>query len=263
MNQPTIVPISSVKNENKTIKTLTFPYDKKTIPGQFFMIWIPRIDEIPMSVSMIEDVEKSITFKVVGDATQSLFQLEKGDQIGIRGPYGNGFKIDGNNHLFIGGGTGIAMMAPAVEYCLQYHESVDIIIGAKTKKELFFLKRLKNTSARVHPTTDDGSYGSKGYASDLARELILKQPIDSIYTCGPEQMMKSIFELSNKHHIHLQASIERYMKCAVGLCGQCCIGKGLRVCVEGPIFTETQLREIKDFGVFKRNASGKKTYFHH
>jgi len=261
MDQPKIVPISSVIKENESIKTITFPWNKKTIPGQFFMIWIPSIDEIPMSVSMIEDDKKSITFKVVGDATHALYQLKKEDKIGIRGPYGNGFKIKGHYDLFIGGGTGIAMMGPAVKQCLHEHDSVDIILGAKTKDELFFIKQLEDMGARVHPTTDDGSFGYKGYASNLARELIQKQKIENIYTCGPEPMMKSLLDLCNQHHIHLQASVERYMKCAVGLCGQCCIGEGLRVCVEGPIFTGTQLQQIKDFGVYKRNASGKKTFF--
>jgi dihydroorotate dehydrogenase electron transfer subunit len=163
MNQPQIVKITSVNNENQTVKTFTFPYEKTTIPGQFYMIWIPGVDEIPMSVSMIGKKEKSITFKVVGDATQALFQLQKGDHIGIRGPYGNGFTIQGHHHLFIGGGTGIAMMAPAVEYCLQHHDEVDIILGARTKEELFFIKRLQESSAQVHPATDDGSHGYKRY----------------------------------------------------------------------------------------------------
>ena len=261
MDQPKIVSIISVVKENESIKTITFPWNKTTIPGQFFMVWIPSIDEIPMSVSMIDDDKKSITFKVVGDATDALYQLNNGDKIGIRGPYGNGFKIKGHHHLFIGGGTGIAMMAPAVKQCLQNHDIVDIILGAKTKNELFFISQLEDIGARVHLSTDDGSFGYKGYASDLARELIQKQQIENIYTCGPEPMMKSLLDLCDEYHIHLQASIERYMKCAVGLCGQCCIGEGLRVCVEGPIFTGAQLKQIKDFGMYKRSASGKKIFF--
>jgi len=258
MNQPEIVKIKSIQNETETIKTITFAYKLETIPGQFFMIWIPGIDEIPMSVSNIHNDNKAITFKAVGDATNFLFDLKKNDFIGIRGPYGNGFSFHGKNHLFIGGGTGIAMIAPAVEACLLKDESVDVILGAKTKRELFFINRLKKTNANVHITTDDGSKGYKGYTSKLASNIINEKQIDAIYTCGPELMMKSIFDICIKNKISLQASLERYMKCAVGICGQCCVGEGLRVCIEGPIFTEKQLVNISDFGVFNRNASGKK-----
>ncbi|OYT28712.1 dihydroorotate dehydrogenase electron transfer subunit [Thermoplasmatales archaeon ex4572_165] len=258
MNQPEIVKIESIQNETDSIKTITFFYKLETIPGQFFMIWIPGIDEIPMSVSNINNDNKAITFRVVGDATKSLFNLKKHDLIGIRGPYGNGFSFHGNHHLFIGGGTGIAMIAPAVESCLLRDEPVDVILGAKTKDELFFIKRLQKTDANVHIATDDGSKGYKGYTSKLTEKIIKEKQIDTIYTCGPELMMKSIFEICIKNNISLQASLERYMKCAVGICGQCCIGEGLRVCIEGPIFSDKQLLDISDFGVFNRNASGKK-----
>jgi len=260
MNQPVIVRISSVTVENDIIKTVSFPFPKKILPGQFFMIWIPGVDEIPMSVSVIDEEIKAFTFKAVGDATDTLFQMKKGDTIGIRGPYGNGFTFQGHHHLFIGGGTGIAMIAPAVEACLKRGDPVDVILGAKTKQELFFVKRMENSKATVHLASDDGSIGFKGFASMFAENLINEKQIDTIYTCGPEQMMKSIVDLCRRHHISLQVSVERYMKCAVGICGQCCIGEGLRVCVEGPVFTGDQLIEIKDFGVFHRSASGKRVY---
>ena len=260
MNQPEIVRISSVTVENNVIKTFSFPFPKKTLPGQFFMIWIPGVDEIPMSVSVIDEKTKAFTFKIVGDATDALFHLKKGDTIGIRGPYGNGFTFKGRHHLFIGGGTGIAMIAPAVEACLNRGDPVDVILGVKTKQELFFVKRMENSKAIVHLASDDGSIGSKGFASMFAENLISEKQIETIYTCGPEQMMKSLVDLCRKHDISLQASVERYMKCAVGICGQCCIGEGLRVCVEGPVFTDDQLVDIKDFGVFHRSASGEKIF---
>jgi dihydroorotate dehydrogenase electron transfer subunit len=258
MNQPHIVKIKTVKIENTSVKTIIFPYSKKTKPGQFFMIWIPGVDEIPMSVSMIQDEVKSITFKKIGDATTALFNLKENELIGIRGPYGNGFSFNRSDHLFIGGGTGIAMIASAVEACLNKSDSVNVIIGAKSKKELFFVKRLMNTKANVFIATDDGSEGFKGYASDLALKIIEEQSIKSVYTCGPELMMKSILNICNKKNISLQASLERYMKCAVGICGQCCISNGIRVCVEGPIFSHKELNKINDFGRFMRKPSGMK-----
>ena len=129
MNSLQVAEIIETKSENKNIKTIMFDFPKKMIPGQFFMIWIPHIDEIPMSVSYINDNIKGITFKKVGDATKSLFDLEVGDNIGIRGPYGKGFDIKGKKILFVGGGTGIAMLAPAIEQAVVKNISSTVIIG--------------------------------------------------------------------------------------------------------------------------------------
>lgn len=256
MNIPTISRITKSIKENDEVKTFYFNFPGSVTPGQFYMIWIPGVDEIPMSVSYIQDDIKGITFRKIGDATNALFQLKKGDTIGIRGPYGNGFTPKGKHLLFVGGGTGVAMLAPAVEQARKKHSNTTMIIGMKTKKELFFKQRLKKIGAKVLVSTDDGSLGFKGFASELARDLLKKEPFDAVYTCGPELMMKSLLNYCKK--IPFQASLERYMKCSIGLCGQCCIGDGLRVCVDGPIFNGKTLQTIEDFGTFQRDASGKK-----
>lgn len=258
MNKPVYTKIKDVFQETSDVKTFHFNFEKPVIPGQFFMIWIPGIDEIPMSVSFIHKDMKGISFRCVGEATDALFQLSKNDVIGVRGPYGNGFSFHGKHVLFIGGGTGIAMIAPAVEQCIEEKRTVDVILGAKTKDELFFVNRLEAAGASVHISTDDGSEGFKGFASDLAEEIIDKKQPDFVFTCGPELMMSALYNLCKERKISFQASLERYMKCAVGVCGQCCVGKGLRVCVEGPVFSTDTLDVIEDFGMFKRDASGKK-----
>ena len=136
MNIPKITKILEVKNEAKDIKTITFNYPEGVDPGQFFMIWIPGVDEIPMSVSSIDKDVKGITFRKVGDATSALYKLKKEDRIGVRGPYGNGFELKGNHILFVGGGTGVATLAPAVEYVVKNKSSATVIIGAKTKNPI-------------------------------------------------------------------------------------------------------------------------------
>jgi len=259
MNIPRIAKITETKTENKDVKTFTFKYPKRIIPGQFFMIWIPGVDEIPMSVSYIDQDVKGITFRKVGEATNALFNLGKGDKIGIRGPYGNGFKINGKRILFVGGGTGVAMLAPAVEEARSNNISSTIVIGVKNNSELFFEDRFKKCGAELHVSTDDGSKGFKGFATDLADDLLRQEKFTSILTCGPEIMMKNLLDLCK--NIYFQASLERYMKCGVGICSQCCIGEGLRVCVEGPIFDGKTLKNIEDFGIFKRDASGRKIRF--
>ena len=248
--------------ETENVKTILFNHPDSIKPGQFYMIWIPGVDEIPMSVSIINSNSKGITFRKVGKATEALYQKKKGEKIGIRGPYGNGFSLKGNKILIIAGGTGIAMINPAVELAIQQGKDVCVIVGAKTKNELFFIKRLEKTNANIYVTTDDGTQGYKGFATQKAEELINEKKYDSVFTCGPEMMMKRLYNICENKDIIFEASLERYMKCGAGLCGQCAIGKGLRVCVEGPVFSKSQLKEITDFGVFNRDASGKKIFFH-
>lgn len=260
MKNLTMTKIIKTTSETKNIKTIFFTYHKKVEPGQFFMIWIPGIDEIPMSVSYIHDTYCGITFKKIGSATSALYDLPLKSIIGVRGPYGNSYKLPGSHILFIGGGTGIATLTPLVDLARKKRIQSSVVYGARTKKELFFIERLKKTGAHLFLATDDGSEGFQGFASALALDLLKKnRDIDSIITCGPEPMMKVVLDGSSDRFY--QASLERYMKCAVGICGQCCIGGGLRVCVEGTIFDGETLKSIQDFGVFKRDAAGRKIRF--
>jgi len=254
MNKPCITNILSVKEECPSVKTITFPFSGTMIPGQFFMIWIPGVDEIPMSVSMIHKNEKAITFRDVGEATHALYEMKPGDKIGIRGPYGNGFTLPKGHLLVVGGGTGIAMLAPAIETALQQHRKVTVVLGVKTHKELFFQDRFESLGASVIVSTDDGTCGRKGTAATCVQTILNDTQFSAVLTCGPELMMKALFQLCE--HLPFQASLERYMKCGIGLCGQCCVDTGLRVCTEGPVFSGAQLKTIPDFGVFTRDASG-------
>jgi len=259
MNIPTITTILNTTTETKDIKTITFRYSKTVTPGQFFMIWIPGVDEIPMSVSKITKDVKGITFRKIGEATRALYHLKPGNKIGIRGPYGNGFTLTGKDLLFVSGGTGVAMLAPAVEQARKRKLKSTIINGFKTKNEIFFEDRLRRCGATVLVSTDDGSKGYKGFASNLAKDTLKKEKIDAVFTCGPEPMMKTL--LSFCRTIPFQASLERYMKCSIGICGQCSVGKGLRVCLDGPIFNGKTLKKVEDFGVYKRDAAGRKILF--
>ncbi|MFO8078524.1 MAG: dihydroorotate dehydrogenase electron transfer subunit [Thermoplasmatota archaeon] len=256
MNTPFMTIIQDSILETRAIKTISFSFPCEMIPGQFFMIWIPGVDEIPMSVSKIQKNNKSITFKKVGDATEALFQKKEQDIIGIRGPFGNGFNLQGKKQLYVGGGTGIAMLAPAIKQQFQKGAEITVILGAKQKKDIFFKEYLQNYTKNIYVTTDDGSSGYKGYASTFAGQLLQKETFDNIYTCGPEHMMNAL--LKNRNNTPLQASLERYMKCGIGLCGQCCIGNGQRVCKDGPIFNHQLLEKDTEFGRYKRDETGKK-----
>lgn len=256
MSIPVMTKIKSSILETENIKTITFDYPGQMKPGQFFMVWIPGIDEIPMSVSKINKEKKAITFNKVGEATTALFQKKEKDFIGIRGPYGNGFTLKGKKQLYVGGGTGIAMLTPAIKIESAKNKDITAILGVQNKKHILFKKYIEHYANQVFISTDDGSYGYEGYASTLATDLLKQEDFDIIYTCGPEPMMYDL--LKKRNNTPIQASLERYMKCGIGLCGQCCIGKGLRVCKDGPIFNEQILEQDKEFGHFKRDETGQK-----
>ena len=258
--------ILDVKDENSTTKIFTFK-DKlclKAKPGQFLMLWIPGVDEVPLSILNVEkDGTVSVLVKRVGDATEALHKKRINDIIGIRGPFGRGFTLKTGKLLLVGGGTGLAPLIFLAKKLAVKAEKLVFIAGAKMKEELLLLDELKNFShkenVKVVFTTEDGSYGFKGLATKPL-ELTLQQGerFDMIYTCGPEKMMRKVFDLAEAYKINLEASLERLMRCAIGLCGSCVIGK-YRVCRDGPVLTKEQLKEVKnEFGVFKRNFEGKK-----
>jgi len=227
------------------------------------MVWLPDFDELPMSISSTHpNGLASVTVANVGEATKLLHEKEKGDIVGVRGPFGNSFKPVKGNVLLVGGGTGIAPLAFLAEELSELKVKMSFLLGARTKEELLFMSKIESTFSRtgnrIVASTDDGSYGHKGVVTELVEETLAKDEFDTIYACGKESMLFKIFILAEKHETLLQASLERLMRCAIGLCGSCTIGK-YRVCVDGPVFTCKQLQEVRDeFGRFRRDFNGKK-----
>jgi len=267
VNRPRITKILEISRDNPTVKTFTF-LDKlcsEATPGQFIMVWIPGVDEVPMSLSAIgPDGRSSITVAKVGEATEVLHKRKTGDILGIRGPYGNSFLPVSGNTMVVGGGTGLAPLAPLTEELAELHARVALIAGAKTQDEILFLDRtttaLSRIDGRVVAVTEDGSHGIKGLATDVAEQLLEKERFDMLYTCGPEEMMYKLFLLAERYETPIQASLERLMRCAIGICGSCVIGK-FRVCRDGPVFSLKQLREVKEeFGRFGRGSIGKRVH---
>jgi dihydroorotate dehydrogenase electron transfer subunit len=251
--------------ESPIVKTFTFQ-DKlcgKAESGQFVMVWIPGVDEIPISLSTITpNGLTSITVAQVGEATKALHQRKRGNLLGIRGPYGKGFTLTSGNIMIAGGGTGLVPLMPLTEKLVKLSTKLTFLLGAKTKDELLFLDRINQTLSKVNAetvvTTEDGSHGLKGIITDQAEQRLAKEKFDMIYACGPEQMMYKMFRLAERYHMPFQASLERIMHCAIGLCGSCVIGK-LRVCKDGPVLNSEQLRSVKEeFGKFKRGFQGRK-----
>ena len=254
-------PILNVKTENLTTKTFTFR-DKlcaEAKPGQFLMLWIPGVDEIPLSIMNSENGSVSVTVKAVGTATNALHKLQNGEFVGLRGPFGNSFTENLNKVIMIGGGTGIAPLFFLARKLVGKAQQITFVTGAKTKNELLFFNSLKDLCRKqtILSTTEDGSYGLKCLVTDPLIRLLNREKCDIIYACGPELMLRSVFKIAEQNNIPVEASLERLMRCGIGLCGSCVIGK-YRVCRDGPIFNSARLREIQDeFGCSKLDYDGK------
>ena len=255
INAPEMVKILEVRVETPTVRTFVLDKKIRARPGQFAMLWIPDVDEKPFSFSKLNgDLE--ITVKEVGPFTKRLFSLGKGDLVGIRGPYGNGYRIKGEKICIVAGGVGLAPLMPLIDEILRKDRELTVIHGAVTEKELLWIDKLGSKKIHLLTVTDDGTYGERGSVCDILENLIRKREFDQIYTCGPEPMMRRVADISLREEIPCQLSLERYMKCGVGICGQCCIDpSGLRVCRDGPVFTARELRGT-EFGRYKRDASG-------
>ncbi|WP_458405087.1 dihydroorotate dehydrogenase electron transfer subunit [Methanobrevibacter sp.] len=263
INEPKIVEITEIIEETPTIKTFKFDWNFKTLgkpnPGEFVMVW-NFSNEKPMSISQINDNELAISVKNIGKFTSELHELNVGDQIGIRGSYGHGFNnsFTGKRIIAIGGGVGMAPIN-AIASDLAANNEVSVISAAQTKDELLFLDSLENSGVDVNPCTDDGSFGFEGFATNCLESLLENATYDYAFVCGPEIMMKGIFEILEAANIPGQYSLERYMKCALGVCGQCCVdSEGWRICVEGPVFENTQIEQITEFAKYRRDAAGVK-----
>lgn len=285
LNKPFLTSIIEIKQENQNVKTFIVDYNPidepiEMRPGQFVMVWIPGIDEIPMSISHIGWENRiAITVAAVGDATEALHKLELGDQIGIRGPYGNWYEPKDGTAIVVGGGIGMASVLPLIDQLVKeqknpIHFELDQVIcieGAKTESDLLFMNEIADIYAdesAMEFCTDDGSCGFKGFTTEKL-EMLLQQEIEdqkarnetspiTVYSCGPEIMLKKVFEICEKYGVEVQASLERMMRCGFGMCGLCALEPtGLLVCFDGPVFTNDVLRKTTDFGKYHRDFSGK------
>ena len=260
-NHPHICIIEKVVDETPTVRTIYFhdPVLANVLPGQFAMVWIPGVNELPMSVMISENDEKSgFTVRKRGESSTALYNLQVGQQIGVRGPYGNSFDIKDGEILLIGGGTGLVPLMRLIKFSKDTNK-ITLLMGSQTKEEVFFEDMAKNSwlynDLNCISVTEDGSYGEKGYVTDVLEKLLEENTYDAIYTCGPELMMYKVVKLANEKGIFVQASLERMMKCGVGICGSCCVSQDL-VCRDGTVFDGQYLAKNSEFGHLQRTKSG-------
>lgn len=266
MTAPTIVPpalmaprpyrvVFTREETHDTVTVELAPVDAPIdvpAPGQFMMLWAFGVGEVPISVSGLPgDSRLRHTIRRVGPVTERLGDVVPGEVIGVRGPFGTGWDLDGargHDALVMAGGLGLAPLRPVVEHLLDRREEferVAILIGARSPVDLPFTDDIARWTDRgdVHlaVTVDaatPGWHGNVGVVTTLVASLEVDPTTTRAFVCGPEVMMRfAVRSLLERRHdpTHIGVSLERNMQCAVGHCGHCQLGPEF-VCRDGPVF---------------------------
>jgi dihydroorotate dehydrogenase electron transfer subunit len=258
------IKIKKIVDENPTTKTFVFDYSLGAKPGQFFMIWIPGVDEKPMSVAFDDGEEFWSTICKVGPFSEAMHNLKVGDKVGVRGPLGTHYDFAEGDHLaLVSGGYGAAPMYFVAAEALKKGCKVEFLVGARNKDLLLYTEKVLGLGdVNLHISTDDGSVGYKGYITDVLKEVLAENKIDHVFTCGPEVMMNVVGKVAEEAGVQSHMSMEKYMKCGIGVCGQCAVDDtGELVCKQGPVMVYDYLKGLPEFGNYHRDAQGKKHNF--
>ncbi len=232
-------------------------------PGQFSMVWVFGVGELPISISGDPADSRSLTYTVrsVGAATQALVSRKPGESLGIRGPFGTGWPVEaakGRDIVVVAGGIGLAPLRPVIYDVLrrksEYGRLV-VLYGARSPRDILFRKELaswaKQKDTQVLSTVDYGGVswrGRVGVVTSLFKFLRLQPSRTTVMVCGPEIMMRMVArELLTRGLAQedLYLSMERNMKCAVGFCGHCQWG-GYFICKDGPVFPYNKIAPVLD-----------------
>jgi len=264
MTLPQTVRIREIRDETRTIRTFVLDAEvPQAEPGQFVMLWLPGVDEKPMSIACPTPL--TLTVARVGPFTTALYQCKVGDSVGWRGPYGHGFSLSLHKDrpsLLVCGGCGVGPLYFLATRTVEHAIPTTVALGARTALDLPYVEQFRALGVHLLLATDDGSLGHRGYVTDLVAQLTTyptNQPITQpvIYACGPEPMLVAIHRLCRERSIPGQLSVERYIKCGFGICGQCALDD-LLVCQDGPVFDVEQLDGLRDFGHVHRSATGRR-----
>jgi dihydroorotate dehydrogenase electron transfer subunit len=238
-NLPQVARITNIVSESDKVKTLRFDLSLEADPGQFVMVWLPGLDEKPFSLVQVDPV--TVTIARVGHFSAAIHALKRGESLWLRGPLGRPFTLpseppSGSERrvLLIGGGYGVAPMHFLARRALAAGWGVTMIIGAGTAADVIFANRFELIGAEVSITTEDGSKGLQGLATEAAEQLLRRVSYQGLYACGPEAMLDAVERIGRSRELLTQLSYERYMRCAFGVCGSCA-REGWLVCRDGPV----------------------------
>lgn len=225
-------------------------------PGQFMMVSVPHQGEAPISLSSSVSNTRTfnLTIRKTGRLTDCLHTFAPGDTIGVRGPYGKPFPIDQLKHkklLFVAGGIGIAPLRPVIEFCHDRREdfgTVSVIYGCKNADDFCFkqdVKRWQQADIDCQLTIDSKADNWAGHVGLVTQHLDqqIAAAHDVFLVCGPEMMISFVIQRLEQLGVQREqiiTTLERHMKCGVGVCGHCHMG-GKLICVDGPVFNGAEL----------------------
>ena len=266
---PAIGVITDIRMDTPDVKTFRVvtpdgvkPFIHK--PGQCAMLSIPGVGEAMFSITSSPTNERFMEFSIkkCGCVTDWLHSAEAGQQVTIRGPYGNAFPVDtefaGKDMLFIAGGIGLAPLRSVINYVRHYRDrygKVDIVYGARSKDDLVDYREIieewmKDDGVNVHLTIDreqEGWDGHVGFVPNYVKELNFSTDKTAIL-CGPPIMIKftlaGLMDLGFKKE-QVYTTLEMRMKCGIGKCGRCNVGSKY-ICKDGPVFRFDELDELPD-----------------
>lgn len=229
------------------VKQLTFQSPEiaaQALPGQFIHIRVAdSYQPLLRRALSIADIDRNaglvtVIYRIVGSGTACLAKLPAGTFIDCLGPLGHGFTVDCKHPLLVGGGMGLApLVFLARTLC---PNPVEILMGGRTRQEMFWTDIFSKLCQNIHITTDDGTLGSRGITLDILPELLDKGNYDMIYTCGPRPMMEGVAGLAGRLNIPCQVSLEEHMACGIGACLSCTCAANddtrRKICSDGPVF---------------------------
>ena len=247
--------IDEETHDTFTLKLKPADGSKKCLfkPGQFNMLYVFGVGEVPISISGHPAAEDVLvhTIRSVGSVTKALRGLKEGDHVGVRGPFGSSWPIEqakGKDVVIVTGGIGLAPLRPAIDHFLSHRESIGkfvLLYGARTPKDILYLEDIQiwrsQLDLQVRVTVDQADknwFGTVGVVTVLVEKARFNPANMIALVCGPEIMMnftvRQLGDLGVKSE-DIYVSMERNMKCAVGFCGHCQYGPNF-ICKEGPVF---------------------------
>lgn len=217
---------------------------KKRKPGNFVIVRpTPTGERIPLTTVTSDPETGRITLiiQAIGKTTHILNRMQKGDHLSdVVGPLGEPTPIKNYGTVIcIGGGVGTAVLYPITKALKEAGNRVISIIGAQSEELVILEQEMRDVSDELTVTTDDGSYGMKGFVTDALKEIIPKENPQSVFAMGPLPMMRAVAEMTRKPQIKTYASLNPIMMDGTGMCGACRVsvdGKLKFACVDGPEF---------------------------
>lgn len=219
---------------------------KNAMPGQFIIL---RVDEegerVPFTICDMDKAKGTITIlvQIVGKTTMQLAAMKEGDSLhDFTGPLGKATDLNKHNSvLLVGGGIGTAVIFPQAKYLKAQGKKVDVIVGARNKSLIMYEEEFKRNCDNLYIATDDGSYGQKGFVTDIVKSLLEKdsKAYDVVFAVGPLVMMRAVTLVTKPFGVHTVVSMNSIMVDGTGMCGGCRLtvgGQTKYACVDGPEF---------------------------